>query len=332
VRGLEFRSGAATIDRWVPELRAAGADFVIVVAHAGAVCDEGFANCRGEAVDWAHAVTHRPDLIVGGHTHQVVDTRANGVTIVQSGSYGTRYVVVDLERIGRDSVDVWVRGIPAAYADVVAPDSTIAALVARYDADIADVVRRPVATIAERLDRSAGEYGLGRLIADAQRSALGTQLSIMNNGGIRAALPAGTVTWGALHTIQPFDNYLVRLTMTGAQLRTALEHAVSGHAPGAHVSGITVEYDPHRPVGRRIVRVVLDDGSLLDDERSYSVAVNDFLAGGEGDGFAVFGDALDRAESGIVDLDALVAHLQALPQPVRAPETPRFRAVTAGAP
>jgi 2',3'-cyclic-nucleotide 2'-phosphodiesterase (5'-nucleotidase family) len=39
---------------------------------------------------------------------------------------------------------------------------------------------------------------LGNLIADAQRAALGTDFAFMNSGGIRADLPAGEVTWGAL--------------------------------------------------------------------------------------------------------------------------------------
>lgn len=55
---------------------------------------------------------------------------------------------------------------------------------------------------------SAGESALGNLIADAQRSAMGTDFAFLNPGGIREDLDAGEVTWGELYTIQPFSNYL----------------------------------------------------------------------------------------------------------------------------
>jgi 2',3'-cyclic-nucleotide 2'-phosphodiesterase / 3'-nucleotidase / 5'-nucleotidase len=328
VRGLEFRSGSAALDRWVPKLRADGVDFVIAIAHAGAYCDEAFTDCRGEALDWVAAATHRPDLFVGGHTHEVVRTFVNGTPVVESGLYGRRYVVVDLERIGADSVDTWIRGIPAAWTDRVQPDSAVAALVERYRAEVGPQIERQVATFAAPLERVMAEYALGRLIADAQRTAMGTQIAFMNTGGIRASVAAGPATWGELYAVQPFENRLVRLALRGADVRAALEHTVSTTRPQAHVSGVMVDFDPRRPVGSRLVRVTLDDGSPLRDDAVYTVTVNDFLAFGEGDGFASFANALERDDSGMIDLDALVAYLQSLPQPVRAPAGPRLRPVT----
>ncbi len=88
VAGLTFGDGAAAIDRWVPVLRRAGADFV-VVAHAGAVCSASMSDCRGKIARRARALRHRPDLIVAGHTHEVVRTRVNGIPIVEAVAYGT---------------------------------------------------------------------------------------------------------------------------------------------------------------------------------------------------------------------------------------------------
>jgi 2',3'-cyclic-nucleotide 2'-phosphodiesterase (5'-nucleotidase family) len=61
----------------------------------------------------------------------------------------------------------------------------------------------------------------------------------------------------------------------------------------------------------------------LDDNRSYTVVVNDFeYTGGSGLGF---GSAVRRAENlDLVDLDAFIAYLQQLPQPVTAPNDKRF--------
>lgn len=352
VRSLEFRSGAEAMDRWVPELRRSGADFVVAVAHAGAACvaptppdtsrvgplaftprDAGRAgapvemrDCGGEIIDWARATTHKPDLIVGGHAHRVVRTRENGIPIIQAGSYGTRYGVVDLERVSDDSVAAWLRGTPVALADGVEPDSTVAELVERYFREVRPAVERVVARLGEPLGRSPGEYALGRLVADAQRAATDADVAIMNDGGIRTDIAAGPVTWGELFEVQPFANRLVKLQLTGAQLRTAIEHVVRGRVPGAHVSGLVVDYDPDAEPGQRVHEMRLANGDVVNDTVVYAVTANDFMAEG-GDGFDVLTRARDRDDTEIVDLDALVAYLQGLPQPIEPPSDQRLRPV-----
>ncbi|MGH7575517.1 MAG: bifunctional metallophosphatase/5'-nucleotidase [Longimicrobiales bacterium] len=326
VRDLEFRGGAEAMDRWVRELRGRGVDFVIVVAHAGATCDLEVHDCRGEIIDWARATTHKPDLIVGGHAHRVVRTRENGIPIIQAGSYGTRYGVVDLERVSEDSVAAWIRGTPVALHENIEPDSAVAALVERHFREIRPAVDRVIARLAEPLRASAGEYALGRLIADAQRAATHADVAIMNNGGIRTDVEAGTVTWGELFEVQPFGNRLVTLQLTGAQLRKAIEHVVRGRAPGAHVSGIVVDYDAGAPPGERVREVQLAGGGVVEDTAVYRVTANNFMAEG-GDGFEVFTGASARDDTGIVDIDALVDYLQSLPQPIAPPPDQRLRPV-----
>ncbi|HEX6134478.1 MAG TPA: bifunctional UDP-sugar hydrolase/5'-nucleotidase, partial [Longimicrobiales bacterium] len=326
VRGLEFADGADTMNRLVPVLRAEGVDFVIVVAHAGARCETPTHDCRDEMIEWLGRTHAPPDLVVAGHTHEVVRTKVHGVSIVETGSWGRQYGVVDLERIGSDSVDVWIRGTPVPWTDRVAPDSVVAALIERVETEIGPQLNRPVVRAAEAIPRGAGENPMGRLIADAQRAATGTQIAIMNAGGVRAPMPAGTVAWGDLYRIQPFGNKLMVLRLTGAQLRAAIEHAVGFEHPIAHVSGLSVVYDPRRPSGDRVVSMQLATGQPIRDDEVYSVTVSDFLASGVGDGFTAFGQALESTATGIVDLDALIRYIQSLPQPLRAPQDRRIQA------
>jgi 5'-nucleotidase len=232
---------------------------------------------------------------------------------------------VDLERVRDDSVSAWIRGTPAAFTDAVRPDSAAAALVERYARQIAPQVERVITRTAGPIPRGAGEHPMGRLIADAQKWATGAQISIMNNGGVRAALDSGTVTWGELYQVHPFGNLLVKLQLTGAQVREALEHTVQGRTPGAQVGGIIAYYDTAAPAGRRILTVQMEDGTALQDEAVYTVVVNDFLAGGEGDGFAVFGRALSRENTDIADLDALIDYLRSFSGPIEAPTDARLR-------
>jgi 2',3'-cyclic-nucleotide 2'-phosphodiesterase / 3'-nucleotidase / 5'-nucleotidase len=327
VAGLEFVDGPSMIDRWVPRLRAAGVDFVIVVAHEGATCDSEMLSCSGRMIEWAQRVTHRPDLIVAGHTHEIVRWHENGIAIVEAAMWGTHYGVVDLERVHADSVHAWIRGTPVAWADRVHPDTALQRLIAAAAAEVGPQLVRRIAVAAEPIERGPGENPMGRMIADAQRWKTGAQVAIMNAGGVRAPLQAGPVTWGDLYQVHPFGNMLMVLELRGADLKQALEHGVRGAVEDAHVSGITVQYDATRPPGSRIVSLRLADGTPVTDDGVYRVVTNDFLSSGVGDGYAPFARALRETPTGVTDLDALIEYIQTLPQPVRAPVDVRLQRV-----
>ena len=85
------------------------------------------------------------------------------------------------------------------------PNAQVADLVVQAQAKVAPLVNRVIgeaATDLLRTENPAGESTLGNLIADAQRTALGTDFAFMNPGGIRADLLAGSVTFGELFTVQ----------------------------------------------------------------------------------------------------------------------------------
>lgn len=316
VKDLEFRSGSATIDRWVPILRQRGADFVIVVAHSGAICDAQFRKCDGEIIDWAHSVTNKPDLIVSGHTHRVVRYVENGIPIVEAGSYTTRYAVVDLVKEGNQS-KAWIRDFPTPFVDRVTPDTTITRMVEETRKQIGPQVVRVVATLRDTLKRGISEGVLGNMMADAFRTQAGAQLAFINNGSIRTSeLAAGPVNWGALYSLQPFENRLVKLWMTGSQIRSIVETALAGRTPDMHVSGMTVTYNPSSAPQHRVERMTMLDGKELRDDETYVVVVTDFLAPGTGDGYEAFGKARRREELSLTDLDAIIKYLSGLPQPV----------------
>ena len=166
------------------------------------------------------------------------------------------------------------------------------------------------------------EYGLGRLIADAQRNVAKADVALVNNGGIRADLAAGLATYGDLYRVEPFQNRLMRLAVSGKVLKQALEHALTGDGPDAHVAGIVVWYDSGKPAGRRLKQARLANGKDVDDGRTYTLAVSDFLAAG-GSGYAMLLGA-PSGEVGVTDLDALIQYLAVLRQPISAPDDRRF--------
>jgi 5'-nucleotidase len=295
-----------------------------VIAHAGAFCGrDPDSTCNGEIIDLAMKLTTKVDAIVSGHTHTLVNTIVKGIPIVQARSSGRAIDVLNLP-LGGASVRPR-QEVRELASDTIKPLASIDSIVQRAVARVGPLVNRNIATIPVALPRQGDQYPLGNLIADAQRWAGKGDVAIMNNGGIRTDLRAGDATYGSLFELQPFGNTLYSLTMTGVQLRGLIE-AMLSKSPNDHVSGLTVRYDPSRPVGSRVVSVTMADGSPLSDSRTYNVIMNDFLATG-GEGYNAAGRATASRPLNIVDLDALIDYLKTLPAPITAPTEVRIQPV-----
>ena len=323
VKGLAFPGGAAALAGVLDTVHAQHPDLVVLVAHAGAVCDS--LGCRGEIMDLARDLPPGAvDAIVAGHTHQLNNTMVNGIPIVQARSSGTALGVMDLVQ-AEDGSRHWRTAVWDAFADRVTPDSVEAVLVAGYRLRTDSLAAHPVAMLADSLVRLGhdGQYPLGNLIADAQRAMAHADVAIMNNGGIRSDLPKGPVTYRDLFQLQPFGNNLVKARVKGSVIRAALEFAVKGGRPDAHIAGVTMVFDRTRPDGQRLVSVRLAGGRPLRDDRTYTLAVNDFMSTG-GSGFTMLNGARWQS-TGMTDLEALITWLGRQRGPVRADAALRIR-------
>jgi 5'-nucleotidase len=197
----------------------------------------------------------------------------------------------------------------------VTQDSVMAAVVEGYRRKADSLASRVVASIKFPLYRADDEYRLSSLIAEGRRNVLRTDLGLVRLADIRADLPGGPVTYGQLFDIQSSQNGLVKMTLTGKELKEMLEHSFDrrGH-PTAQVSGALVRYDPRRPAGKRVKEVEFRGGRKLQTDASYTLAVDDFLAGG-GEGYTMLAGR-PAEPAGMLDVDGLIAYLKRLPQPV----------------
>jgi 5'-nucleotidase len=164
----------------------------------------------------------------------------------------------------------------------------------------------------------AGEMPMGRLIAEAQRRMVGAQVALMNPGGVRRDLDAGPVIWEDLFQAQPFGNTLVKATLTGSKLAQALEQGIYPSGANVQIAGINVWIDRSRPFGHRITKLILEDGTHVKPQASYTVVFNNFMGGG-GDSYTVLRDASSKIDTGITDLDALIDYLKSYPLPATIP-------------
>jgi 2',3'-cyclic-nucleotide 2'-phosphodiesterase/3'-nucleotidase len=313
--GLEFRDAGPVVEQLAAELRAAGADLVVVLAH--------MPDVYGGVVSGEMATVAVPgvDLILSGHNHSGYSGKINNIPIIQQYSSGTAIGVSDLryDRLLRNIATSNLQVI-TTYNAGVTPDAEIAALVADYQAEIAPIVNAVKAStsgiISRGPDRYTMEVPMGDLIADAQAWKGGTQIAFMNPGGIRADLAYSSyphdITYGDFFIVQPFDNKLVTMNLTGTQIYALLEQQFKPPQSSMKLlqqSGLIYSFDLSLPVGSRITSLTLTDGTPIDPAATYSVTCNEFIATG-GDGFSVFLGGSNVTRIGVSDLDALIEYVQ----------------------
>jgi 5'-nucleotidase len=337
---LVFTDEAAAINAAARELQARGVHTLLVTIHQGVV-----PVATGNGFEW-HGPLQRIvsqldpgiDVVISGHTHNFTnalwpDHAGKPVLVVQDYSYGVAFgeLTLKLARASGRVIAKSARVLPA-WADAGAglhPDAGVARLTQEAVNAVGPRVSRVVGHSAAAVTRSmsaAGESMLGDLVADAQRTALQADIGLMNPGGLRADLPAGSITWGDVLTVHPFSNRILKITMTGGQLLAVLEEQWSKD-PAAiprvlKTSGLYYEWDPRQPHGAHVVRACDSRHAPIRATATYRVAVNDFLVGG-GDDFQGFG-GLRVDQVGPLDAEALESYLQASHGEVRRPVGPRI--------
>ena len=268
-------------------LRKAGADIVVLVAHAPRPVDEELRARSGV------------DVILSGDDHDLLTNYDGRTAFAEAMQDGLYLAAVDLEIVVKIDSDgarrvTWRPSFRLIDTKHAVPDPEVAAQVALYEATIAKDMEQHVGTTSTQLDsRSAevrgGETAIGNLVADAVRAGTGADIALINGGSLRGNRiyqPGTAISRRDLLTELPFGNTAVVLDITGGDFEQALEESLAGaeRLTGSfpQVSGVEVQADVTRPVGERVVSVMVN-GKALAQQRRYKLATSEFLAGG-GDG------------------------------------------------
>jgi 5'-nucleotidase len=229
------------------------------------------------------------DVALGGHTHQLMANWIAGVPTMEAATGGSVLgwlTACTKPRGGLDPQRTVLREpvpvIPAGnfLGEAVHEDAAVARAVAPFLERVAVEESRPVGPVLQAplvRDYNAPSP-LGSVAAEALRRYAHADVALLNAGGLRADLPKGPLTYGALYEALPFENVAVVATVTGAKL-LELASAISRSGHGyPQVSGLTLEGAPGAWTG-----AMLASGTRLDPARTYRLATVDFLAAG-GDG------------------------------------------------
>src|SRR5712691_4336035 len=309
---VDILDPCATAAKVIPEIHAAGAQVIVALTHQTMGDDKQFARCSGV------------DLIIGGHEHTLLESMSGRAPILKMDSDARELGRIDLnisKSTGKlESIDWQI--IPVT--DQVMADLSFAALDRKYGA-LLKSLEVPVGRTAVELDvKSADvrmqETNMADFVADAFRQAVGADLALVNGGSIRAdaIIGPGILTKRNVLSILPFNNRVVKLQVTGAAIRAALEHGVATAAeeiqPGRfpQVSGLRYAFDTSHKPGARLTSVTVN-GKPLEDRRSYTLATTTYLAVEHGDGYDMLGTAfLIRPEQTPVESELLLRAITAV--------------------
>jgi 5'-nucleotidase/UDP-sugar diphosphatase len=343
MRGMDFRNPIQEAAKVVPELRGK-ADVVIAATHMGHYQDGKHGMQAPGDVEMARAVNGL-DLVVGGHTQNaacmraenVLDTayvpgtacqpeRQNGTWIVQAHEWGKYVGRADFQyRNGAFTLVKYAlipvnlkRNVKAGdgsnslvnYTAPVAENTEMLALLKPYqdygqEKLLVDVGTADSVFEGDRAYVRKRPTNLGMLIGRAMVEKTRADFAVVNSGGIRDSLPAGTITYKDILQVQPFGNTLCTLALSGREVLDYLAVAAKmnpGAGGFAHLSGVELISANGVLLQARI------GGAFVDPAKSYRMVINSFMAAG-GDGYPVLTAHPGFVNTGFVDAEALRAYI-----------------------
>lgn len=158
-----------------------------------------------------------------------------------------------------------------------------------YDQSVVGSVAEDL--LYENYNTRREETALGNLVADAVREYTDADIAVVNGGGIRASLYQGDVLGADLSAVCPYANTIVLVEAKGSVVVGMLENGVSltlrdNAVPAGRflqVSGLRYAYKPQtNDSPAKLVSVSLPDGTPLDPDARYTLAVNNYMAGASG--------------------------------------------------
>jgi sulfur-oxidizing protein SoxB len=268
------------LQKLVDDLRGAQhADAVVLLSHNGMDVD----------LKLASRVTGL-DVILGGHTHDAVPrpvmvANAGGKTVVtNAGSNGKFLAVLDLD-VGKGALKDFRYNLLPVYADLIKPDSAMQALIEKRAAPYASHAAETLATADQLLYRRGNFNGpMDQVICDALCQSLDCQIAL--SPGFRwgtTMLPRQPITMADLlaETAITYPETYVQ-DMTGGQIKAMLEDIGDNlfnpdpyYQQGGdmvRVGGMDYTCAPEEAAGKRISDMTLNDGSAIEDGKSYRVA------------------------------------------------------------
>ena len=255
--GIEFGAPEEALSKAVPEAWKAGADALVVISHE---CPEKLVPIFAKHADW------KVSFVGGANCHKSFEDRSTGAIMIAPAGKLRQYARAELTIDRARPQGERVTAVAAKAVDVAgaAPDPALAASVAEWKKKVDAALGEAIGHTEKGLDQKAD---VGRWVAGSWVDELKVDVAIVNAKGIAQSVPAGPITKATVYSVMPYDNSLMVMEVSGADLVKSLDN------PEAVFAGAKKDGKSYK-IG----------GKPLDPAAKYKVATVEYLYFG-GDGF-----------------------------------------------
>ena len=314
------------LQKRIDEVRANGADYVILLAHLGS-------DTKTPSIYSSNAVVGKLtglDMVIDSHTHEVYNTRipdkeGRMIPVAQAGEKLKAVGQLTIYRDGHmeETLVELVPSVSGIPSELVQRKKTDRYVDPEMKAFLDDITASYEPVLERKIGYNpadlvvwdgvrdytrAEENGLCDLVADSQRVLAGAQAAMVHAGSVRNNLSAGEITCKDVLNTLPYYNEIVKVSVSGQMILDALEFSVSflpkrvgGFLQVSGISfsvnpdlGSSVQTDEKKQFicveGDRRVHDVTIAARALDPKAEYTLAINMFLLTG-GDGYTMFKEA-----------------------------------------
>jgi len=257
--GLEFPDPQAMAMKYAAELRPK-VDLLVLVSHMG---DDRDAELLAKGQS-------QYDVVIGGHTHEEVDTLIGGTLLTQTGKDLRNIGVTTVRMKGHKVAGVDYRIVPLADYE---PDILYQKQVEAYYADPG--LNKPVG----RFGNAADKWGLANWMAAAVADEADADVGFYHIGGVRLdSIPAGGGSAAKAYGLEPFGTLVARMEMTPAQMRRMIVSKYNDpvNAKEAHRIDL-ISTTPYVIVTDAADNALDVQFPKLREGRKYKVAVSDYI-------------------------------------------------------
>ncbi|MDR1684497.1 MAG: 5'-nucleotidase C-terminal domain-containing protein, partial [Elusimicrobiota bacterium] len=321
---VKFTKGRKELKKALKEIKKNGADAVVLLAHLP------FADNEHQKPVILGNITKKLsgiNLALGGHTHKVIQgAKIGDIYYVESGTelrgvsrvalkfndetgklenITSQYIELDADKTGRDeAVKAYAQNIAGAALETV---------LGQAKEDIKKLNPNP---------KEAVDSPLGNLFADMIRNIAKTDIAMQNTGGVRRDIPAGPVTQRLAAEVFPFPNTIVTMRVNGAFIRKTAQDSLAEQSSLFQYSGLALRYKYED--GKPVITQIKIQGRDLDDKKMYTLAINDYNAAGNSEGY-MFKNLKNKTPLGSKGIaQYFTEYLQANPGGIYAAQTGRI--------
>ena len=254
VKNLTFQRPENVIGQYADIKSQESSDLYIALTHIGF---NGGNNSLGDT----QIAEQYPyfDLIIGGHSHQKINTTINNIPIFQSGA--------NLNGLGKIELTIKDKTVQAVNYELIDLNAY-----SEYDSDLKVIIDdyNDLPYLNEVIGYSHLHHNkpqVGCFYTDALKGAMNVDVTFQNTGGVRSILNKGDITNREIFEISPFNNSTVIFEMQVSEIKNFL----IGSRSGFYFSGIKIEQ-----IGNSILIKDLNN-NIITDDTILSIGTNDYI-------------------------------------------------------